>query len=192
MNKSSVSNFNVILCLDDTNIQHETAMVLQFLALNVLIRLPRLTGLTQKSCFIGKAAWGYVALPSGPADFYLSVKHLGWKGTKGGAALWSPERCFPWQWNVFSVQLALCRVSTGSGYSRNRKTLQIIWQHMAPSEAGCCQDRMQYSQLIVCVFVCSNNRTYSGTRQWRFQAQMWPMHPSFFLNYSFTEQCKMS
>lgn len=122
----------------------------------------------------------------------LSVKHLGWKGTKGGAALWSPERCFPWQWNVFGVQLALPRVSTGSGYSRNRKTLQIIWQHMAPSEAACCQDRMQYSQLIVCVFVCSNNRTYSGTRQWRFPAQMWPMHPSFFLNYSFTEQCKMS
>uniref|UniRef100_A0A3Q4I238 LIM homeobox 6a n=1 Tax=Neolamprologus brichardi TaxID=32507 RepID=A0A3Q4I238_NEOBR len=30
-------------------------MVLQFLALNVLIRLPRLTGLTQESCFIGKA-----------------------------------------------------------------------------------------------------------------------------------------
>lgn len=167
-------------------------MVLQFLALNVLIHLPRLTALTQESCFIGKAAWGYVALPSGPADFYLSVKHLGWKGTKGGVALWSPERCFPWQWNVFGVQLALPRVSTGSGYSRNRKTLQIIWQHMAPSEAACCQDRMQYSQLIVCVFVCSNNRTYSGTRQWRFPAQMWPMHPSFFLNYSFTEQCKMS
>lgn len=148
----------MVLCLDDTHIQHETAMVLQFLAVNVLIHLPGLTGLTQESCFIGKAAWGYVALPSGPADFYLSVKHLGWKGTKGGAALWSPERCFPWQWNVFGVQLALPRVSTGSGYSRNRKTLQIIWQHMAPSEAACCQDRMQYSQLIVCLFAVITER----------------------------------
>lgn len=76
----------------------------------LLIHLPQLTGLICESCYMvnfglkrmkkkvsGKAVWGFVPLPMGPGWFYLSVKHLGWTRTKGGAVVWSPE--------VFSLAL---------------------------------------------------------------------------------------
>lgn len=128
----------------------------------------------------GKAVRGYVPLPRGPpADFIcLWNTSTGW-GQREGPAVRSPEvfslavECFR------CVELFLLWLSKGSGYSRNRKVPQTIWQHMALAGAAaaaascCCRAllsvaRREYIQLTVCVHVCVcfNNGTIS--RWWRF------------------------
>jgi len=126
--------------------------------------------------FSGKSAWGYVPLPEASADFiFCETPPLdGDKGrgrglvTRGvflGSGMFS-------EWNSFCAGF-----SKGSGYSRNRKVLQTIWQHMAPAGAAaasctaatadCCQKRTHTRLVCVCVFVC-NNRTRSISTRWRF------------------------
>ncbi len=97
-------------------------------------------------------------------------------GDKGRGPRFGHQRCFPWQWNVFSVELFLCGVSKGSGYSRNRKVLQTIWQHMAPAGAAaaasctaaecCCLLPRQNIHNYVCARIC-NNSTSSISPWWR-------------------------
>ena len=101
---------------------------------------------------------------------------------KGGGPRFGHQRCFPWQRNVFSAELVLCTVSNGSSYSRNRKVLQIIWQHTAPSGAACCQARIQFTQLTGCVFVC-NNRTCSISQWWRFDCADADVTYTFFFSH---------
>lgn len=45
--------------------------------------------------------------PGPPADFYLSVKHLSWTGTEREGPRLGHQRCFPWQWNAFGVELSV-------------------------------------------------------------------------------------
>lgn len=121
---------------------------------------------------------GISSTPQGPpADFYLSVKHLSWMGTEGGAAVWSPE--------VFSLAVECFRCGTLSVRSLKGKRLfqkqESATNNMA-THGPCWRCRVllsvakrEYTQqtVCVCVFVITeHSQSVSGGY---LIEQMWPI-----------------
>ena len=110
----------------------------------------------------------------------VCVKHLGWTGTKGGAAVWSPE--------VFSLAVECFQCGTLSVWTFKGKRLfqkqESATNNMA-THGPCCMEllppppawhrrrlllpvaKREYTQLTVCVFVC-NSRTSSISQRRKF------------------------
>lgn len=109
----------------------------------------------------GKAAWGYVPLPRAPGRCYLSVKHLGWTGTKGGAAVWSPEvfslavECF--QCGTLSLSVLSFKgkrlFQQQESATNNIATHGPCWSCCRPPAplpcvAACCQERIDIARRV--------------------------------------------
>lgn len=183
MYASSVSNSlrtkqPMVLCHDDVT---ENSMafwliafegeILIFKIINPCVRTGRINMWTlfygeflsqrcKKNKSFKKGSVGICSTPQGPlADFICLWNTSAGLGQREGPRF-GHQRCFPWQWDVFSVELFLCRLSKGSGYSRNRKVLQTIWQHTASADAAaaerCCQERI-YTTDSVCLFVITEH-----------------------------------
>lgn len=164
----------------------------------LIIHLSQLTGLTCESCFTvnflpqrcmknfqERQRGDKFHSPGPPADFYLSVKHLSWMGTEGGAAVWSPE--------VFSLAVECFRCGTLSVRSFKGKRLfqkQESASNNMATHGPCWRCRVllsvakrEYTQQTVCVCVCiCNNWTLSISQWWIFD---WAD-----VAYSFLNECK--
>lgn len=130
--------------------------------------------------------------PKGPSWSYLSVKHLGWTGTKGGDAVRSPE--------VFSLAVECFQCGTLSVRSLKGKQLsqkqESATNNMAthgpcwsccrllrPADC-CCLLPWENTQLTVCVFVWNNTLNQSAVEIWLCRCGLCILSHSFLITVS--------
>ena len=109
--------------------------------------------------------------PGPPGWFYLSVKHLGWTGTKGGARGSVTGGVFLGS-GMFSVRSSFCAdfqreaviPETGKCYKQYGNTWPLLEllelpppPALLPSAAACCQERIHITvRVCLCLFVEQN------------------------------------
>lgn len=137
----------------------------------------------------GEAVWG------APADFICLWNTSAGRGQREGPRL-GHQGCFPWQRNVFSVDLELYGLrmeavipETGKGYKQYGNTWALLELLPPPapllSVAACCQEGISTTE---CVLVY-DTRTCSISKQWGLDCTD-VAYVSFSLvcfNYSFAE-----